>query len=66
MLYEERLSSNSTEALFVTLTFVFLGLFVWRAMVVGFRGWADVAFSTRSPEAAKSLIEQTLPKGDDA
>ena len=42
-IYEEELSSNKTEALFLVLTFVALLLLVWRAMVTGI-GFMTVTF----------------------
>lgn len=41
-LYDERVSSNRTEALFVTLTLAFLSLAVWRATASGF-GFLTIA-----------------------
>jgi Ca2+/Na+ antiporter len=37
--YHETLSSTKTHALFVTLTIVFLALFLWRWSIVGWNGW---------------------------
>ena len=37
--YHENISSAKTEALFIALTVVFLILFVWRWLSVGWNGW---------------------------
>ena len=37
--YHEKLSSVKTEALFITLTVVFLILFVWRWLIISWTGW---------------------------
>ena len=38
-IYDEELTSTKTEALFIVLTIVFLILFVWRWLSVGWNGW---------------------------
>nr|MBC7245338.1 hypothetical protein [Chloroflexota bacterium] len=41
-IYEERLSSPRTEALFVVLTLLFLSLSTWRVTGRGLDGWGIV------------------------
>jgi hypothetical protein len=43
-LYEERLSSPRTEALFVALTLLFLSLSAWRVTARGLDGWGILLF----------------------
>jgi hypothetical protein len=38
-IYREKLSSARTEALFILLTLIFLGLFDWHWSTVGWNGW---------------------------
>jgi hypothetical protein len=40
--YDERISSNRTEALFLSLTLLFLLLSVWRMNAVGFNLWTGI------------------------
>lgn len=42
-IYEERLTSNKTEVLFVALMILFLLLFAWRVLIIGF-GVLAIAF----------------------
>jgi hypothetical protein len=58
--YEERLSSRGTEALFVVLTILFLGLFGWRTAARGFDGIAAVLLAFAGFFLFYSLNYRTL------
>lgn len=46
-IYQEKLTSNRTEALFIGLTLIFLGLFIWRVSVTGWYAltWTFLIFA---------------------
>ncbi len=60
-IYEERLSSSRTEALFVVLTLLFLSLSAWRGTARGRDRWVILLFCLFD-EVMKLLQEMTAPE----
>jgi len=62
IIYREKLSSNRTEALFIVLTLIFLGLFTWRVTITGWYAltWTFLIMAAFFPSIASIIKRWSL------